>query len=572
MPACPHCGVDNSKHARFCRNCGTVLTDPTPNVRPHLRHTSTASTDQALISADADRRFCTILFADVSGFTSLSETHDPEAVRELVNALFERLVPIVEAHQGAVDQFVGDEIVALFGAPVAHENDPVEACRTALEMMQAVTAINVELGFDLGMHIGINSGTVISGGIGSSARKQYSVLGDAVNFAARLETAAERGEIFVGATTYQLVRDRFDFIARGQMSFKGKAEPQPVWQLVREHADSPPHRSPASRTLLFGRERELRMLARVLAEIGTTGTALRVVAISGEAGIGKSRLVQEWQSLAADHPLLPAGNFVVVGCAAEGAHSDYALLTGILRALDPAPAEYAVGNSALSGEGADALARERTALSPPTLQQEYVQALAQALWRRSAGGALILVLQDIHWADAPTLQVLVRVLEQGVRAPLILGLVARPERESAGWDLLEKLVDLPGVATVQINLTPLGESDAALLLGALVPGGLPREVRRLVLSQAEGNPLFVEELIHMLQDRGDLERVEGKWVLKRPVTALQVPDTLQGVLMARIDRLPARERQLLQLASVLGREFPLAALEQLVKTVKLPKK
>lgn len=559
MSVCLNCGTENPKQAGFCGNCGAALPGASVPSPPRSDRTSTASANRALSRAEADRRFCTILFADIAGFTSLSETHDPETVRELVNAFFDRLVPIVEAHHGTVDQFVGDEIVALFGAPVAHENDPVQACRTALEMMRAVPGISAELGFELGLHIGINSGTVISGGIGSSRRRQYSVLGDAVNVAARLEGAAERGEIFVGAETHKLVRDQFEFAARGQMELKGKAAPQTVWQLIGERADAPLHRLPQTLTPLIGRAREMGILARVLREIGSEHVALRVVSILGEAGIGKSRLVQEWQELAQEYPLLPPNSFVVVGCAPEDANRDYALLTRLLNALNET-----------ADEGIAPPVIGRAAPSAQTLQQEYTRALARALWRRSAGGALVLVCQDIHWADRPSLELLYRALEQGVRAPLILGLAARHERESAGWELLEKLAELPGVATVQINLTPLTESDAALLLGALVPGGLPLQARRLVLAHAEGNPLFVEELIQMLRDRGDLQLVGGKWELTRPLVSLDVPNTLQDVLMARLDRLPARERMILQLAAVLGREFPLDALEELSKNVKLP--
>jgi adenylate cyclase len=510
--------------------------------------------------SQAERRFVTILFADLSGFTALSEMLDPEAVRDIINVCFDRLVPIIEAHQGVIDQFVGDAIVALFGAPVAHENDPAQACRAALAMLDAIAVVNQERGLDLGLHIGINSGTVVSGGVGSRGRQQYSVLGDAVNMAARLQDAAERGEIFVGAETERLTREQFEFVARGAMPFKGKSEPQPVFQLVAARDTARVHRPVHALTLLFGRARELALLQRITREsAGETG--LRVVSLLGDAGLGKSRLLQEWRDAVADE----TGNeFLVAGCAPDGNTRAYALLADVARVLALRHSDQ-VADTALAllrgvGENAPVLGE----VDVSALQAQYVNALRQHLAQLTAHASVVLVCEDMHWADASSCQVLRRVLASLPDARLLFCATLRPDRETAGWELVEALQELPGAAALRLHLAPLSVSDAQAMLSQLAPGELPPEVRELVLTQAEGNPLFVEELMGMLIERGDLKYDGAQWVLTRELVALDVPNTLQGVLMARVDQLPPEARQLLQIASVLGREFPLELLERVV--------
>lgn len=549
MSPCPHCSFSNPPTASFCANCGRELARP-----------------QAVekIAPQAERRFVTILFADLSGFTALSEMLDPEAVRDIINVCFDRLVPIVEAHQGVIDQFVGDAIVALFGAPVAHEDDPAQACRAALAMMDAIAQVNIERGLDLGLHIGINSGTVVSGGVGSRGRQQYSVLGDAVNMAARLQDAAERGEIFVGAETEKLTRAQFEFVARGTMPFKGKSEPQPVFQLVAARETARAHRPVHALTPLFGRARELGLLQRIARE-SAQEPGLRVVSILGEAGLGKSRLLQEWRNA-----LTPdaANDFFIAACAPDGNARAYALLADVARVLALRENDSAIhaALATLRGEGENAPMPGE--MDTAALQAQYVNALRETLKQGTQTRAAVLVCEDMHWADAPSCQVLRRVLASLPDARILFCATLRPERETAGWQLMEALQELPGAAGVQIHLAPLSQADAHAMVSNLAPGALPPEVRELVLAHAEGNPLFVEELVGMLIERGDLKREKERWVLTRELVALEVPNTLQGVLMARVDQLPPDARQLLQIASVLGREFPLEILERVAAALR----
>lgn len=548
---CPDCLYTNPPGAVYCANCGRALA-------------RTLSSGGG--TAQAERRFVTVLFADLSGFTALSEILDPEAVRDIINLCFDRLVPIVEAHQGVVDQFVGDSIVALFGAPVAHEDDLAQACRAALAMLEAIAGVNAERGLDLGLHIGINSGTVVSGGVGSRGRQQYSVLGDAVNMAARLQDAAERGEIFVGAETARLTREQFEFVERGAMPFKGKSEPQPVYQLVGTRDAARMHRPVHTLTPLFGRSRELSLLLRITRE-SADETGLRVISILGEAGLGKSRLLQEWRdALAAD----AANDFLVAACAPDGPGRAYALLAEIARAL-PSRSNDAAANASLALlRGVAERAPSIGEMDAPALQAQYVNALREALLYHAAGATAVLVCEDMHWADAPSCEVLQRVFSNLPEARILFCATLRPDRETAGWHFMELLQELPGAAALRIHLAPLSESDAQAMVSNLASGTLPPEVKELVLRQAEGNPLFVEELVGMLIERGDLKREGERWVLTRELVALDVPNTLQGVLMARVDQLPPDARQLLQIASVLGREFPLEVLERVAAALREP--
>jgi adenylate cyclase len=555
MLSCPHCAFENLSTATFCINCGRALKGESASTRQASLPTT------ALVQAE--RRFVTMLFADLSGFTALSETLDPEAVRDIINLCFDRLVPIVEAHQGVVDQFVGDAIVALFGAPVAHEDDPAQACRTALDMLEAIEQINRERGLNLGLHIGINSGTVVSGGVGSRGRQQYSVLGDAVNLAARLEDVAERGEIFVGAETVQLTREQFEFVERGAMPFKGKSEPQPVYQLVSARQAVRVHRRVHTRTPMFGRDRELVLLQHVTREM-QSDAGLRIVSILGEAGLGKSRLVQEWHQAVRDSaaPDIP---FLVASCVPDSNLRAYAFLAEIARALSFIQKD--AGENALLAflmGVVETPSRVAGDLDASALQAQYVNALRETLLHLARRTALVLVCEDVHWADAASCQVVERALATLSEAHILLGVTLRPDRDTPGWEFMATIEELPGAAAVRFHLTPLSKNDAQAMLANLAPGTLPAEVEQLVLSHAEGNPLFVEELVRMLIERGDLKRQGQEWTLTRQLAALDVPNTLKGVLMARVDQLPPDARKLLQLASVLGREFPLEILERVL--------
>ena len=275
-----------------------------------------------------ERKLVTVMFADISGFTTLAETMDPEAVRDLMNACFERLVPIIEKYGGTVDKFIGDEIMALFGAPIAHENDPERALRAALEMMDALTRFNAERGADLELHFGINTGLVIAGGIGTRGRQEYSVMGAAVNLATRLEEVSERGDILVGPDTHRLTEPLFEFELLEPIRVRGKAEPVPAYRLLAPKAISGKVRGIVGlESPLVGREAELRALQESVERLraGVGG----IVTIVGEAGLGKSRLVAELRSQVSGLRL----DWVEGRCLSYGASIAYLLWLDVLRGL-----------------------------------------------------------------------------------------------------------------------------------------------------------------------------------------------------------------------------------------------
>lgn len=555
MNPCPECLFDNSAGATFCVNCGRTLTRP-------------QTAPPSFAALEAERRFVTVLFADLSGFTALVEKSDPESVRELVNECFDRLAPVIERYQGVIDQFVGDEILALFGAPAAHEDDPARACRAALDLLEEIEKMNTERQLDLGLHIGISSGMVLAGGMGSRGRQQYSVLGDAVNLGARLQDAAERGEIFVGAETYRLTREQFEYVSRGTMPFKGKSEPQEVWQLLRARPRAPTHRQIHTATPLLGREREIALLKRVTSEFVNENAGMRVVSILGDAGLGKSRLVQEWSDLAIHLPVPTPPHYLLISCTPEGAARDYALIAELARVLVDASKDNPETSGALDAlMGIGASGQNLNAVDDTTLQAQYSNAIRELIARYATTDSWVIVCEDLHWADAPSARVLVRALAQSLTARVLIGFTSRIEQDTPGWELMQATEELPGVAAVRLHLTPLAEDDAHALLASLVAGSLPAGVAERILNQAEGNPLFVEELVRMLLDRGDLKRENDRWILANEHLTLDVPNTLQGVLMARVDQLPPDARRVLQIASVLGREFPVDVLEHMISNI-----
>ena len=378
---------------------------------------------------EGERKLVTVMFADISGFTALSEAMDPEAVRELMNSCFDYLVPVVKKYEGTVDKFIGDEIMALFGAPVTHENDPERALRAALEMMDALAAFNVNRDTDLGMHIGINTGLVIAGGIGSEGRQQYSVMGDTVNLAARLKDVSDRGEIFVGPDTHRLAALLFDFESLEPIQVKGKTEPVAVHRLLAARAMHSKVRGiEGLRSTMVGRDAELERLQTAIRalQVGQGG----VISIIAEAGQGKSRLVAEARQVTS------AEIIWVEGCALSYTQSmSYWIARDVLRVLlgveaDTPLEEISVAlrssiECILPKRGSEdvwpylahlldlpldeAVAGQIAQLGSQVLRERILQAFSAYVRARSQQ-PLVLVWEDLHWADGSSLNLLETVL------------------------------------------------------------------------------------------------------------------------------------------------------------------
>jgi ABC-type oligopeptide transport system substrate-binding subunit/class 3 adenylate cyclase len=529
-----------------------------------------------LSGLQGERKLVTIMFADISGFTALAETMDPEAVRDLMNACFEQLVPVVERYEGTVDKFIGDEIMALFGAPVVHENDPERALRAALEMVDALAEFNAEHSTELGLHFGINTGLVIAGGLGTRERQEYSVMGDAVNLAARLENASERGEILVGPDTHRLAKSLFEFEALEPMRVKGKAEPVPVYRLLAAKAVPGQVRGVAGlESPLVGREAEFQALREAVERLqaGAGG----IVTLMGEAGLGKSRLVAELREESANP------QWVEGRCLSYGTSIAYLLWLDVLRGLlgvtaeDPPVAArdklreqvellcpgqveaiypYLTRLMSLPVTGEDETAlRDLEGEKIKTGTFRAVESLLEsAAWKRS----LVAVCEDLHWADPTSIELMEELLPVTDRAPLLLLCVFRPETEHGCWHIRETAARRLRHRHTNLWLDPLSTAESEALVGHLLRAErLPVELRDRILGHAEGNPFYVEEIIRSLMDSGVIacNEASGRWQATRDVADIAIPDTLHGVLVARIDRLQEETKRVLQLAAVVGRVF-----------------
>ncbi len=531
-----------------------------------------------------ERKLVTVMFADLSGFTALAERYDPEAVREFVNRCFDRLVPVIEGFGGTVDKFIGDEIMALFGAPATHENDPERALRAALEMMSTLDSFNEEQGIDLGMHIGINTGLVIAGGLGSEGRQQYSVVGDAVNVAARLKDVAEGGTTLVGPDTFRGAKPLFEFEALESVHVKGKAEPVPVYRLLGFKATPDAVRGVEGlRSPLVGRD----------TEIGRLRTALRalnqgrggVITVLGEAGLGKSRLVAEARVACRGGPTWAEGRALSYaqddsyGVAREVLLGLFAVspdtppdeltntLLGRIRQLLPQESAevYPYLAHLLDLPLDEMTASSVTRLQPQALQTRILSAYSRYVAACACENPLVLVWEDLHWADPSSLNLLEALLPLCADVPLLLLLVLRPEGERI-QSFFQRLRESLGEDFQSIELQPLNLRESAQLVRNLLEvENLPEEVRRLILDKVEGNPFFLEEVLRSLLDAGLVVFEGNRAVAAQPIQTIDVPETLYAVIAARIDRLAPSDKQTLQTASVIGRVFQRRVLAEMAR-------
>ena len=536
-----------------------------------------------------ERKLVTIMFADISGFTAMSESLDPEQVRRLMNGCFDALVPCIHRYGGTVDKFIGDAVMSLFGAPVAQENHAESAARASLEMLGVIAQFNQAEGTSLGIHIGINTGLVIAGGMGSQDHQQYSVMGDAVNLAARFEDASERGEILIGAATYRLIAPLFDVETRAPIALKGKSEPVPNFRLLAPTSVPGTLRGlPGLKSPLVGRAREqLRLQEAVAALSEDKGKGARY-AILGDAGIGKSRLISEirqtqhaavsWVEGRALSYTTQMSFFMArqLLLNAIGMHSgaDVAAIDAALR-RSVESISTAVDASDVYITLARLLdlpsARATTTfdgVTPQGLRTRMLSAYTTYIRARAHDSPLVMVWEDLHWADPSSLALLDLLLPLSDEVPLLLLLALRGD-ENPALNIINNAATKFHQRFEVFRLTPLSDTDSEHLLDNLLNvKHLPRVIRRLILDKAEGNAFFIEEIIRSLIDAGMLFH-EGEDIQMTEkidsLRAVDIPPTLQGVIAARIDRLPILDKQTLQTAAVIGRLFQRPVLAQLYK-------
>jgi adenylate cyclase len=572
---CSGCGFEAPADFAFCPKCGARLAGaPAPPPPP-----------SPTAAPDSDRRPVTVLFADLAGFTALSEALDPEDVRAIQGDLFREMSESIDRYEGFVEKFVGDAVMAVFGAPRAHEDDPERSLRAALLMRERMGTLNRRwerrVGRPLELHIGVNTGPVVAGRIGATADAAYAVTGDTVNTASRLQSAAAAGEILISDATYQLTQHAFAFAPREEIRLKGKSEPVAVYRLLGPLAAPRSARGLEGLGLaapFVGRERELRQMEAAFDDM-RAGRA-QVLSLIGEPGTGKSRLQREFFARLEGAGRLEGTTIRRAACSALGEQT-YGATAALLRdaygvgagdSVEVAQSKLAAGLETL-GVGTEdsaamvaALARvlgleqddaRMRHLEPEQLKRQIFMATCALVERRLAAGPLVLVVEDLHWADAASIELLGAVADRLADRPLLVLLMYRPTLEP----------DALGTSRaphIGIEVTALSGSDSEDLLaewfGDSTPH-FPERLRALILERAGGNPLYLEEVVRALVADGLLVRDSLGWRCTAEAATAQVPATLHGLLLARVDRLSRAERQVIQEAAVIGPRFEVPLLK-----------
>ncbi len=549
--------------------------------RAPLTYTPPYLAEKILTSRSAlegERKQVTVLFADIKDSTELIKDLDPEAAQQLLDPALHTMMDAVHRYEGTVNQVLGDGIMALFGAPLAHEDHALRACYAALTMQTAMReyteAVRRAHGIEMRIRVGLNSGEVVVRAIGNDLHMDYSAVGQTTHLAARMEQLATPGTIRLTAATLRLVEGLVRVQALGPIPVRGMTEPVEVCELVGASALRRRLQAAAARglTRFVGREAELAALRQALDQAGAGHG--QVVAVVGEAGVGKSRLVYEgvhahhtqgWRVLESASvsygkatPYFPVVDLLKRYVHVEDADEPRtvrAKVTGQVLTLDETLQETIPALLWLL----DVLPDDspfRT-LEPPQRRQRTLEALKRVLLRESQVQPLLLVFEDLHWIDAETQALLDSLIESLPTARLLLLVNYRPEYQH-GW----------GSKTyyTQLRLDPLPPASAEAVLDALLgqdPSLAP--LKRLLIERTEGNPFFLEESVRTLVETGVLVGEPGAYRLAQSLPTIQVPATVQAVLAARIDRLPPEEKQLLQAAAVIGTEVPLPLLEAIAE-------
>jgi class 3 adenylate cyclase/tetratricopeptide (TPR) repeat protein len=533
---CSACGGENPDGFRFCGTCGRPL-------------------EHYVVVPREVRKTITVLFCDLTGSTALGERLDPESLQQVMGQYFERTREVLKRHDGTVEKFIGDAVVGVFGIPRLHEDDALRAVRAAVELQTSLAQLNKELerdwGVTLRVRIGVNTGEVVAG---SSAIGSGLVLGDAANVAARLEQAAAPGEVLLGHTTWQLLRDAVQAERLTSLSLKGKTEPVAAWRLLAVTKDAAGHGNRRD-VPLVGRERQLQLLLDAFDQVAVERRC-RLVTVLGAAGVGKTRLVEEALASFGERATVLRGR-----CLSYGEGITYWPVAEVVRqaagiahhdTLDAARRKLA---ALLAGEGRAEQIANRIAATVGFAEaagrtEETFSAVRQLLEHLARVRPLVVAFDDLHWAE-PTLLDLIDYLADDTRnAPILLAGIARTQLlDRPDWSR-----SIPGATTIHLESLSSAESDHLVeqLLGT---AGFDRHAVTQISAQAGGNPLFIEELVAKLIDDGLLRREAGHWIARPELGRLGIPATIQVLLAARLEQLPANERAVLQRASVIGKSF-----------------
>lgn len=596
--SCPNCATILSPNSRVCTGCGRPSSVATPTDTARLTRLAAAAPAPLLAKARAanhlagERRLVTAIFLDV-----VAEPIPPARLpaadwAAIINRAFDRFSPAIYRYEGTITRLMGDALLAFFGAPVAHEDDPVRAVWAALDLLAAARNYAAEVqaaqGIGFAVRICLSSGLVGVGAVGANLTYDYTDTGDVVNLTALMQANAPPMTVVISEHTFRFVAPIFDCRPLDPIAVRGRAAPVQVYAVQGPKAEPGRLRGLAGlESPMVGRQAELKALLGLTSAV-RAGLG-RVALIVGEPGLGKSRLIAEWRTASTSNGgNEPSLQWAVGHCLSYGYELAYHLLTDLLRSLLGVPlADEPETRAALQALTSDLFAANADIypylghllslhldetvevrlrrLDPQTLQTQYLVALRELLRAMAAHRPLALVLEDVHWADPSSVELLLRLLPLAAEAPLLFCIATRPDQDAPGWRLITAARELMGGGLTELNLKALSESDSKQLVANLLEiEALPPATRDLILKKAEGNPFFVEEVIRMLIDRGAIVHQENRWVVGAAIDSIDIPDNLQGLLLARIDRLPADVRLTLRIAAVIGRQFSLKVLEQVL--------
>lgn len=567
---CTQCQASVRPDAKFCTQCGVQLS---------------GARAQASAANAGDRRVVTVLFTDVSGFTAMSEKLDPQQVTEIVNQFFEVLTEPIYRFGGVVDKYIGDAIMALFGAPIAHEDDPERAVHAAFEMQEAARAFAAKLeertGITLKVRIGIHTGLVVAGAVGGEQKRDYTVMGETVNLAQSMEAAARPGKALVSHETYRLASNAFEFQPMPAVTIKGRSAPVEAHEVV-----APRHKAETGRErgAFVGRKQELDRLAQAW-HVACEGQP-QLVVVNGEAGMGKSRLV----SYFVQQRCVPAPITIRARCQSYTSTASFGLVTNLIHYwLDAPPTASTVELRRRLGEwclriapdegarladrlgaflGLEPADAELASLSQEQRRNAALAALNSVLLKLAATGPLLLSLEDLQWADEASLEwfrAFLKALEQHT-APAKLMILCQHRSEATQLPL-----DAWRQELLAIQLTPF-EGDESLSIAAAILHTPPEAISgeaplaplvKQVMERAAGNPFYLHELITSLVDgKAIAQDPEGTWALKMAEADIRLPSTIHGAVASRLDRLGRSHKGLLQVGALLGRTFSIGIVEE----------
>jgi class 3 adenylate cyclase/tetratricopeptide (TPR) repeat protein len=638
-PNCPFCNVSLPEAAIFCDQCGRQLVDRSPAILqpysssalpesarpiqdPVKSTPPPASSQPAVVKAatglagspsNADqlrqyisaemrskleaardsgdmvgeRRIVTMMFCDVKGSTAAAENLDPEEWSEIINGAFEHMIKPVYTYEGTVARLMGDGILAFFGAPLAHEDDPQRAVLAGLDIITQIAPyrekISQSWGIDLNVRVGINTGLVVVGAVGSDLRMEYTALGDAINLASRMEATAQPGTVQIAQDTYKHVSRLFEFESLGGIEVKGKNDPVQAYRVLgRKDITSRARGIEGLHVDMVGREAELLVLQGVMSDLNQ-GIG-RIVCVLGEAGLGKSRLIsesyQDFKDLIGDR-----GNWYETISLSYEYNQAYGLFQRLIQrvigiAYDDPPQiirkKLATLLESFPEEGRprakqvfEALfALESETNGPPLDDEVFRQELLVAMhkwWHvRFSEKPTVLVFDDMHWSDAASIELLKQLLSLTGEIPLVLLCAMREERSSPAWQIQSIADEEFRHLYSEIILQPLSKEESNELVNRLLEiPEIPERLRNSILEKSGGNPFFIEEVVRTLMDNGAVQSeeriVDGDsfryWVATEEAAEFSIPDNLQSLLSARLDQLEDDTRNTLQMASVIGRSF-----------------